>query len=262
MLMASRRRLLPAWTNAVAFIHLFYVEGDEGTPSVLTVVRALKLMRISRKVITRVHLQANPVEQWDFLQRASFLQPDDIIDIDETPGGRTQFLQRFGYAPVGEACYKTQIIIGVKSYSIVAAYCTSGFLCWEIIEDGIDHIKFGQFILQKVMPLVDDKYVLLDNASIHKTPATRDILDYAFDGRYLFSAKYSPELKPIEKGFSNIKNWLRQCEDQALLQPIQTINAAFTVYSVLGPRGDVARKHFNVYKRMHEMNCGILNNVN
>lgn len=215
-------------------------------------MRAYKRIKWSRKKITRRNIRANANEQLAFLQRASFLREDDIVDIDETPGGREQFLQRYGYAPIGEACVKTQIKIGTVSYSIVAAYTTSGFLCWEIIEDGIDQVKFGNFILERVMPLVGNRYVLLDNASIHKTPATREILDYAFQGRYLFSSKYSPELKPIEKGFSNIKNWIRQREDQALVHPMETINAAFSEYSVLGPSGPTAREHFKVYKRAHE----------
>ena len=115
----GRRRYLPAHACALEFITEFYLPGDASTPSARTVMRAYKRIKWSRKKITRRNIRANANEQLAFLQRASFLREDDIVDIDETPGGREQFLQRYGYAPIGEACVKTQIKIGTVSYSIV-----------------------------------------------------------------------------------------------------------------------------------------------
>ena len=146
----QKRRFKPARVNAIEFIHTYYLAGNPLKHSIRTVMRAYKRMRWSRKKISRKNVKANPTEQWAFLQRASFLRPEDLIDIDETPGGREKFLQRYGYSPIGEACVKNQIIIGQKSYSIIAAYCTSGFLCWEIVEGGIDQVIFGNFIIDAV----------------------------------------------------------------------------------------------------------------
>ncbi|MFN9905026.1 MAG: hypothetical protein ACK56F_02730, partial [bacterium] len=60
-------------------------------------------------------------------------------------------------------------------------------------------------------------------------------------------APYCPIDKPIERGFSNVKNYLRSHESQAILSPIEWINNAFTLYSTEGERGGVAYKHFNSF---------------
>jgi len=46
---------------------------------------------------------------------------------------------------------------------------------------------------------------LLGNAAIHKTNNSWDKLDEIFNGRFLYSSPYSPDLKPIEKCFSLVK---------------------------------------------------------
>lgn len=57
-----------------------------------------------------------------------------------------------------------------------------------------------------------------------------------FNGLYDFCAPYCPHLKPIEKGFSNVKGWIREHEDEALSHPVQFLNEAFELYSVTGAR--------------------------
>ena len=51
---------------------------------------------------------------------------------------------------------------------------------------------------------------------------------------HFFSPAYSPDMKPIEKGFSQIKRWLRHHENEALLQ---SINKCFNLYSTTAKRG-------------------------
>ena len=63
-------------------------------------------------------------------------------------------------------------------------------------------------------------------------------LHNVFSGSYIFVPAYSPDLKPIELGFSNVKAWLRQNEAAAVSNPIEYINGAFELHSVRGERSD------------------------
>jgi transposase len=52
----------------------------------------------------------------------------------------------------------------------------------------------------------------------------------------LFVPPYSPNLKPIEPCFALVKKWLRQHENEALLNPVVFINRAFDIHSIGGER--------------------------
>jgi hypothetical protein len=58
-------------------------------------------------------------------------------------------------------------------------------------------------------------------------------------------------MKPIERGFSMIKYWLRAHENEGLLDPIGLITRAFELYSVGGHRGFHAQHHFDFYFASH-----------
>ena len=88
---------------------------------------------------------------------------------------------------------------------------------------------------------------ICDNSSTHHTYDALVAMDDCFDGFFSFSPTYSPDLKPIEKGFSNVKGWLKDHEDDALLDPIGTINRAFHLYSTLGERSNSARGNWRLY---------------
>jgi transposase len=56
--------------------------------------------------------------------------------------------------------------------------------------------------------LNEGDYVILDNASIHKSDEVYDIAD-SFGINIIYLPAYSPDLNPIEKVWANFKNILR-----------------------------------------------------
>ena len=76
----------------------------------------------------------NDMDGYEFLLRVAHVPPNLWIDIDEMSVNPKDMLEHFGYSKVGEECYKTQIIIGTRSFSIIAAIMQAGFLCWSIFE--------------------------------------------------------------------------------------------------------------------------------
>ena len=119
------------------------------------------------------------------------------------------------------------------------------------MEGSYTHEDFILF-LDKLRPyLTIRSYALIDNSSTHKTLPALYKLNDVFNGRYAFSAEYSPYLKPIEKGFSLVKRYLRHHEDDALLNPIRWINKAFRRYSNRRSKGENVRGNWNILFNNH-----------
>jgi hypothetical protein len=242
-------------------------------PSLSTVARTLKRNKFSRKVMERRNINQDDELREQYAMNTAYLHQDILVDIDEMASNPESFHEKYGWAPRGEDALKMQIRIGERSYSVIAAYTTAGFLVWEIHDvtnGGINEEVFQEFLFNRLQHVLsNDSFGLIDNATIHRTVDSRLMLENIFDGKYCFSPPYSPDLKPIELGFANIKRWLRSHENDALMRPIEMINNAFELYSILGERGHkgygifnftslitnnlihLARNHFNFYRKGH-----------
>ena len=172
-----------------------------------------------------------------------------MIDIDETKQDQQSRELKFGFAPEGEVCIKDQIIINNTAYSTIAAVTPMGFMAWRIFEGNIDHIEFISFLIEDISPhILPHHHVVLDNATIHHAQETRIALEEIFVGNYCYSARYSPHLKPIEPCFALVKEWIRNHEDEATLDPVGTINEAFAMlFAIGGERANSVRGHWNGY---------------
>jgi transposase len=78
-------------------------------------------------------------------------------------------------------------------------------------------------------------------------------MEEVFDGYYIFAAPYSPDLKPVERLFAEVKDLLRYREDEAMLHPIATICliSIFVRHSNL--HSAIAENYFRIYREIHEM---------
>ena len=233
------------------YCEMFYPEGENNQHHILslsTFKRTLKRGRLTRKVMERRNINQNPVEGLEFLDAIEHINPTYIIDVDETKQDRESRELKYGYSPEGESCFKDQIVINNTAYSTIAAVTSSGFLAWRIHEGNIDHEAFTAFMVEEVAPHVSpEHHMVLDNATIHHHPATRIALEWIFTGQYWYSARYSPHLKPIEPCFALVKEWIREHEDEAMLDPIGTINRGFALFQIGGERADSVRGHWNGY---------------
>jgi len=217
--------------------------------SLSTFHKTLQRQHITRKIIERRNINQNPIEGLEFLEAIAHINPIFMIDIDETKQDRESRELKFGYSsPEGEDCIKDQIIINNTAYSTIAAVTPLGFMAWRIHEGNIDHNDFISFLVDEVSPhILPHHNVVLDNATIHHVPETRVALENIFGGNYCYSARYSPHLKPIEPCFALVKEWIRNHEDDATLDPVGMINRAFMLFATGGERADSVRGHWNGY---------------
>ena len=230
-----------------------YYGNQLNAPSISTLKRIIARNNITRKKFELRHFKQCPIERINFLYRISCYEPHMIIDIDETPFNKAEINEDRGYAPKGKRAYKTQIVINGKTYSILAAACSRGFLCWAIYDIPITSEIFVDFLDKYLVPLLLEGSVgLIDNAAIHKTKESWKKMDEIFHGNWLYSSPYSPDLKPIEKCFSLIKSKLRELELEAIIRPIRTINRVIEMYSINGPEGHKCQGFWNCIKHYHQ----------
>ena len=179
---------------------------------------------------------ASPQKQYEYLVSIAPVDPANLIDLDETLSNAEQFYARYGWAPVGESAYFNQIFINGVPYSTIAAYSMKGFLCWNIYEGSVTATEVIHFITTSLCTYINESsYCILDNATVHGTDPCLVELESVCRGRFKFCPPYSPELKPIERGFANVKRYAREHENEAGIDPVGLINRAFHIYSLNGP---------------------------
>jgi transposase len=238
--------------GARQFMCVNHYEANYGVPSIRTFGRVLARNNITRKILERVHYQRCPIKRAEFMRNAAPFDFWQFVDIDETLSTYKEFFQRYGYAPKGEVALKTQFQINGKQYSAIAAYSALGLLAYRVVEGSINSEIFQSFLEVEVADgLFPGMIGLFDNAAIHHTPMVRGTMEVVFEGYYLFVAPYSPDLKPVERLFAEIKDLLRYKEDEAVLHPIETVSECFDQFSPGMPKSFMAENHFRMYKDNH-----------
>lgn len=214
----------------------------------------------SRKESEYINVNFDPAEAVDYLLSVAYVYPWYFVDIDETGTDLDDFGSTSGYAPVGEKFTRTQFVVRGKHYSVIAAACPAGFICWRIFDGPVDDAAFLEF-LRSLRPYLDENsFCIIDNAAIHHTVPARTMLEEIFFGRFRFASAYSPFLKPIEKFFALVKNWISQVElntPEDYADPIELIDAAFRQFAIGGPQAHACLGHWNDYFELH---ANFLNN--
>lgn len=132
--------------------------------------------------------------------------------VDET--GFAPTTQRdYGRAPRGQKVHgarngqrrpRTSLIGGQINNALIASMLFDGTCNTEV---------FNQWLAEMLLPaLKPGAVIVLDNATFHKSPVTRELIEKA-GCKLVFLPPYSPDLNPIEKTWANIKKlWKRFCD--------------------------------------------------
>ena len=127
-----------------------------------------------------------------------------IVYTDEC-GFRAESYRRHGYAPKGEAVLGLISGESTRTTTLVAARIGSTFTAACLFDGGCDAACFNAWVETYLCPrLSQTDVVIFDNARIHKTLRTRELIQ-ATGAEVLFLPPYSPDYNPIEHDFANIK---------------------------------------------------------
>ena len=120
-------------------------------------------------------------------------------------GFRAESYRRHGYAPKGEPVSGLVSGTRTRTTTLIAARIGSTFTIPCLFDGGCDAACFNAWVEFYLCPqLSQTDVVVLDNAKLHKTRRTRELIE-ASGAEVLFLSPYSPDYNPIEHDFANIK---------------------------------------------------------
>ena len=137
------------------------------------------------------------------------IDPARLVFIDET-GASTKMARTRGRAGRGERCLAAIPHGHWKTTTFVGGLRLSGMTAPMALDGPMDGLAFLAWVEQMLAPtLVPGDIVVMDNLPAHKQAAIRDIIESrGAELRYL--PPYSPDLNPIEMGFSKLKALLKK----------------------------------------------------
>ena len=104
-------------------------------------------------------------------------------------------------------------------FSILPAISLQGVLHLDILTKswtGIDFQSFVETLLDRMNPFpLPNSVLVCDNASAHHFDGLHALVE-AHSCRLLYLPPYSPDLNPIEEGFSVMKAWIQKNNDYVL----------------------------------------------
>jgi transposase len=177
----------------------------------MAVFRALRRLRISRKKVVKHASERDtpPVKRKRraFRRRVARVAPNDLVFVDET-GANTAMTRTYGRAPIG-ARVEGAVPGHWGSVTLVVGMRLSGVTSPMAFKGAMDTPTFESYVEQVLVPdLHPGDVVVWDNLRPHRSAAARRLVRGA-GARLVRLPPYSPDLTPIEKMFSKVKERLR-----------------------------------------------------
>ena len=134
--------------------------------------------------------------------------PQKLVYIDES-GIEMTICKDKGWSAKGKAIHakksgkyyeRTNIIAGYVNNKSIAPMVFNGSCNTEIFNSWVEN-----FLIKELVP---GQYVVMDNASFHKSQKTKALIE-SVGCKVIFLPPYSPDLNPIEKFWAIMKRWIR-----------------------------------------------------
>jgi transposase len=227
------------------------VIGDGRAWDQSTISRWLKHHKISDHRINFISALLDEEERSETFAQLAPYATHHLHNFDESSCAREKFIAKIARCHVGEVpTVKEWHIIGAdgRVYSVIADYSTEGWTCWRIFLCNINHVCVEQFLQEDLSKVIGEgDLVIHDRASIHMVESTQALLEQITNGHHTTVASYSHDLSPVERGFASTWAYIHRHFDPTIHNPIDILNEAFSIYSVIGPLGYKARNHWNLY---------------
>ena len=124
-------------------------------------------------------------------------------------GMNTSMTRLYGRAIGGERAIDKILSKNKGNTSVIGAMRLTGIVSTMRIEGSVDGSAFNSFIESFLLPqLKPGDVVLMDNAKVHLSKKAEKLI-LAVKARIIFLPPYSPDLAPIEKLWSKVKQYLR-----------------------------------------------------
>lgn len=153
-------------------------------------------------------MEANEKKKEEFREKIKDISSQDLVYIDESgielgivkdrAWGKKN--KKLSSKKSGKYYERTNIIAGYVEKKPIAPMVFHGSCDTKLFEAWVEN-----FLVKSLKP---GQYVVMDNASFHKSQKTKDLIESA-GCKLLFLPPYSPDLNPIEKFWANMKRWIK-----------------------------------------------------
>lgn len=145
-------------------------------------------------------------EEWQEFQAT--MDAHRLVFLDES-GLKTNMTRLYGRAHGGERCLDSAPCGHWETVTILSSIRLDGSTESLVFEGAIDRKMFDAYIKEVLAPtLCPGDVVIMDNLSAHKSQEASDEIRKC-QAEVLFLPAYSPDLNPIEKMWSKVKQVLR-----------------------------------------------------
>lgn len=154
-------------------------------------------------------MEANEEKRKEYKEAIKIIEPEKRVYIDES-GIEMTICKDRGWSKKGfkikakksgKYYERTNIIAGYVNNKSIAPMVFNGSCNTKLFEAWVEH-----FLIKELKP---GQYVVMDNASFHKSQKTRELIE-SVECKLIFLPPYSPDLNPIEKFWANMKRWIKE----------------------------------------------------
>jgi transposase len=151
--------------------------------------------------------EANRQRRAEFIEKIRATPPEHLIYLDES-GVSTQMTRLYARCAGGQRIHESTPDGRWKILTILGAISTRGMIATMTIEAATDREIFLAYLDHVLCPqLRPGDVVVMDNLSSHKVAGVRERIE-AVGAHVLYLPPYSPDLNPIEKAWSKLKQLL------------------------------------------------------
>lgn len=175
--------------------------------------------------------EANLKRREEFVAKIRTVAPEQLIFLDES-GITTSMTRLYARSLGGKRIHESTPGGHWKIMTILGAMSLRGMVATMTIEEATDADIFLAYVEHVLYPaLRPGDVVVMDNLSSHRVDGVRQWIEKA-GAQVLYLPPYSPDLNPIEKAWSKIKQLLRSAKartkealDQAIEEALKLISA-------------------------------------
>lgn len=136
------------------------------------------------------------------------VDPCDLVFIDEC-GSNAAMAREYGRGPRGERVHDAKPVNYGLNMTIIGALTLDGLNAVMTIPAATSGLVFKTYVEKVLGPtLRAGQVVIMDNLSAHKVLGIKEAIE-SFGARLVYLPPYSPDLNPIEKAWSKLKDFLR-----------------------------------------------------
>lgn len=150
----------------------------------------------------------------NFIESLAEVDPNNIIVIDES-GSDLKMTKEYSRAEGGGRIKAPKPFKTDDKYSLIGAISILGIVAIAYLKLAVNADVFMSYVKSFLLPkLKAGTYVILDNVKFHRNKSIISLIESS-GAKVVFLPPYSPDLSPIEKMWSKIKEILKRLKPRS-----------------------------------------------